>query len=226
VFQRSLLAFGLLLGAIALPATRADAQSPALPQWLPVGTVDKALTESAQDVGTRHIFVLKDCGNSGDHFICTYASDSGIGVVAWASQRAGFVEQLTIAIPACRSIEDLADMSTILVHILHPRRPIATFPGTITAMARYAANSGSGEHWLDDVGYQLIDRKSRGWGLVVRRVPPNGIPSTAAMRRRVAEAQRFYVPPYVCPRTDDAGLQPVPESPRVGLPRPAISINK
>lgn len=226
VFKRSLLAFGLLLGGIALPATCADAQAPVLPQWLPVGTFDKPLNEAADDVGVRHRFKLRDCGNSGRHFVCTYASDTGIGVVAWSSQPVGLIEQLTIAIPACKAIDDLSDLSAMLIHILHPRRPVATFPRTIVAMARFAANTGSGEHWLDNVSYQLIDRKARGLGLVVHRTPPNAIPPSASMRKRVADAQRFYIPPYKCPGADGVVLEPVPESPRVAAPHPVISINK
>ena len=129
---------------------------------------------------------------------------------AWAPQPAGLVEQINIAIPACRAAEDLSDISTMLIYILHPRRPLATFPRAIVAMMRFAALRGSGVYWLDGVSYLLVDRGPLGVGLVVHRTPPNAVPPTDEQRTRLAKAQHFYDLPSECPA---APVVVVPEPP-------------
>jgi hypothetical protein len=225
VYKSSLTAFCLVLLGAASLAAPARAQ-PALPQWLPIATLDKPFNDAAKDIGLRHRFALRDCGNFNKHFICTYGSETGIGVAAWASQPVGLVEQMNIAIPRCTAEADLADVAAMLLHILHPRRPLSTFSRAIVAMARFAEHAGSGEHWLDGVSYHLIERGPLGLGLVVRRTPPNAVPPNAAMRKRVAEAQKYYAPEFDCPHAASIVIEPVARPPADAL-RPVIrSISK
>jgi hypothetical protein len=194
---RSVFLFGFAL--VVADSMACGALSQPLPQWLPVETLDKPFNDAAGDLKKPQRFVLRDCGNERDHFICTYRTASGIGIAAWAPQAAGLVEQITIAIPPCRAVEDLSDLSTMLIYILHPRRPLATFPRAIVAMNRYASVRGSGVYWLDGVSYLLIDRGPLGLGLVVHRTPHDATPLTEEQRARLANAQRFYLPPSDCP---------------------------
>lgn len=218
-FARTALSSALFATVLAVPAVLAQP----LPQLLPIGTVDKPFNDAAQDLARPFRFVLKDCGNSGPAFICTYGSTNGIGIVAWAAQPVGLVEELAIAIPNCAPLEDLADISTMLIHIFHPNRTTATYPRAIVAMARFADTSGSGEHWLDGVRYHLINRGPLGFGLVVRRTPASAIPTTASARARVAARQRFYLPDYACPGAA-AVVSPVPAP--VVVPPPVLRVYK
>jgi hypothetical protein len=64
-----------LCAALAGAASVATAQvSQPLPQWLPVQTLDKPFNDAAGDLKRPHNFALKDCGNEGPYFICTYGS--------------------------------------------------------------------------------------------------------------------------------------------------------
>lgn len=191
----------IALVAAACASSAVDAQP--LPQWLPIATLDKPFNDAAQDLERPHRFALSDCGNTNGHFRCTYASQSGIGMAAWASQSQGLVEQINIIIPRCTAERDLVDISDMLVHIFSPRRPYATFSRGIFSMSAFAAATGNGEYWLDDVSYQLIDRGAVGWGLVVRRKPWHGNPRSESTRRRVAATQWFYVPTGPCAAAPD-----------------------
>jgi len=208
VIRLSVIALTLTLACAAAVATKAVGQP--LPQWIPVGTLDKPFNEAAVDHQRRQRFALQDCGNSSIYFICTYAANTGIGLVAWAKQPVGLVDQINIAIPVCNAMSDLDDIATMLIYIFHPKRPAITFHRSIVAMANFAANKGNGEQWLDGINYQLIDRKELGFGLVVRRTPPNMAPPSEQDRARSARAQRFYMPASDCPiPTGTIAVQPV-----------------
>src|SRR5262245_48932262 len=110
--------------ASAAPSVAAAQPSQPLPQWLPVQTLDKPFNDASGDLKRPHNFALKDCGNEGPYFICTYGSTTGVGIAAWSFPAVGLVEQMSIAIPTCNALETLGDISTMLVYILHPRRPL------------------------------------------------------------------------------------------------------
>lgn len=195
---RTCVVASLIAMALAVAGTSAS-RGEALPQWLPVATLDKALNDAAADLRRPHRFVLRDCGNSGGYYICTYSSERGIGVAAWSSQPVGLVEQINVAIPPCHAIDDLSDIAAMMLHILHPRRPIPTFSRAIVAMSNFAARKGSGEYWLDGVSYHLVDRGRLGVGLAIQRTPPSAVPPSEKRRLRTAKAHRFYLPHYDCP---------------------------
>jgi hypothetical protein len=180
-------------------ADRAAAQGGALPGLLPVGTVDKAFNDAADDLRIERWHFLTRCADQHRYFGCTYTSTSGIGIVAWAPRSEGVVEQLSIAIPPCRVEPELRKISAILIHIFSPRRP-QTFSRPIVAMAQFAASSGSGEHWLDGVSYVLLDRRHLGVGLIVRRSQrlPDVAPDSSRARTAAARKVAFYLPPIDC----------------------------
>jgi hypothetical protein len=176
----------------------------ALPGWVPVETVDKAFNDASNDVRTPQLFSLQDCSNFGPQFICSYASSTGTGILAFAPREQGLIEQLNLAIPSCSTIPQLADISAMLIHIFHPRRPVSTFSRAIVAMARMATVNGKAEYLLDGVSYQLIDRSPQGFGLVVRRGPPLPLwqhPQAPARYRAADKSQiPFFLPAAPCPQ--------------------------
>jgi hypothetical protein len=167
----------------------------ALPGWLPIGTVDKAFNDAANDLSIAQRFALRQCADHRRYFACSYASTTGIGILAWAPRSEGLVEQLTIAIPRCQADAGLAEISAMLVHIFSPRRP-QTFARPIPAMLPFAAGTGSNEHWLDGVKYVLINRGPKGLGVVVHRTPklPDLDRSSPARRSTIARQTNFYLP--------------------------------
>ena len=182
--------------AVAAPTSPAFAE--ALPQWLPIQTFDKAFNDAAGDLEVRDTLTLRDCGNSGRYFVCSYSSSNGLGIVAWAPQREGLIEQLAIAVPPCNVIPDIESISAILFHIFHPNRPVATFPRAISAMVNFTATTGRGDHWQDGVSYQLVNRGPLGFGLLVHRTPPIGTRVNDASRRHAALKQQFILPESAC----------------------------
>ena len=172
----------------------------ALPGWLPIGTVDKAFNDAANDLSIAQRFTLRQCADHQRYFACSYASTNGIGILAWAPRSEGLVEQLTIAIPPCEADADLADISAMLVHVFSPRRP-QTFARPIPAMLPFAVGTGSNEHWLDGVKYVLINRGPKGLGLVVHRAPklPDLDRSSPTKQGIIARQTNFYLPqPFEC----------------------------
>lgn len=194
---RTLSSAVLVASLAAVGSLPARAQA-ALPQWLPIQALDKAFNDAAADLSIAQSFQLRDCGNPGDTFICTYASSGGVGVVAWSKQSIGLVEKLAISIPPCSAAGDLASIAAILVHTLHPRRPVSTYSRAIVALANFTAFAGAGDHWLDGVSYQLVRREDGGLGLIVERQPTRPAQSRSDLRRRAALQQRFFIPDHAC----------------------------
>jgi hypothetical protein len=193
-----------------------------LPQWLPIATLDKPFNDAAKDLNLPEFFTLHKCGNLNGGFICTYGSQTGVGLAAWSAQQVGLVEQINIGMPSCEQGEELAHISAMLLHIFHPRRPVSTIVRGIVAMAEPTTRSGANEHWLDDVSYLLVDRKMAGFGLIIRRKPPNATtPRPFAVNYRYARAQNFYLPPP--PDSCIPPAEAIVVAPPVA-PRPALKL--